>query len=82
MYSAVNTRESYWDVLRQPLRDVQVVDLNGDFLAVAWFGHSDGRQILQTQQDKRRMNLYIPVEMRINAAQTRSSLDSPQESSC
>lgn len=52
MCSAVNSRESYWDVLRQPLRDVQVVDLDGDFLAVAWFGHSDGRQILQTRQDK------------------------------
>lgn len=44
-----NCWESYWDVLRQPLRDVQVVDLEGDFLAVARFGHSDGRQILQTK---------------------------------
>ena len=52
VHSTVNSRESYWDVLGQPLRDVQVVNLDGDFLAVAWFGHSDGSQVLQTQQDK------------------------------
>ena len=44
-----NCWESYWDVLGQPLGDVQVVDLQGDLLAVARFGHSDGRQVLQTK---------------------------------
>lgn len=50
MFSAVNSWKSYWDVLRKPLRDVQVVDLDGDFLAMTRFGHSDGCQILQTRQ--------------------------------
>ncbi|TNN28654.1 hypothetical protein EYF80_061198 [Liparis tanakae] len=45
---AARRRESYRDVLGQPLRDVQVVDLHGDLLAVAWLGHSDGRQVLNT----------------------------------
>lgn len=56
MYS-VNGWASYWDVLGQPLRHVQVVDLDGDFLAVAWFGHSDGSQILQTQHDERQQHI-------------------------
>lgn len=45
-----NSSESYWDVLRKPLWDVQVVDLHGDFLAMTRFGHTDGGQILQTRQ--------------------------------
>jgi len=46
----MNSSGPHRNVIRQPLGDVQVVDLDGDFLAVSWFGHSDGRQILQTEQ--------------------------------
>lgn len=48
--SVLTREQSYWDVLRKPLRDVQVVDLHGDFLAVTRFGHTDGGQVLQTRE--------------------------------
>lgn len=42
------TRETaYWLVVRQPLRDVQTVDLGGNLLPVPRLGDSDGRQVLQ-----------------------------------
>lgn len=59
--------ESYRDVLRQPLRDAQVVDLNRDFFAVAGFGHSNGSQILWTQKEMRYVCLIIKL---INAGNT------------
>lgn len=46
---------TYRDVLRQPLGDVQIGDLDGDFFAVAWLGHADGSQILPTQEERKYM---------------------------
>lgn len=75
-------RESYRDVVRQPLRDAQVVDFHENLLAVSWFRHSDGRQVLQREgvRTKTRQGNRTQPSNNLNLAQSsvcsgRSKLD-------
>lgn len=47
---------------REPVGDAQLADLHGDLLPVAWFGHSDGRQVLTDERDAMRKQNVSPVK--------------------
>lgn len=43
---------SHRNIIREPFWNAQLANFHGDLLAVAWFGHANGRQVLRNKKLK------------------------------